>query len=564
MSLPQQSIHSDLYPVSFTDNDWAQILNNNQEAQDLLSTAIAQHEQYREEDPMKRKGIISQMHQASQRKVTDGESAPRQGSEGDNSSDEGHSPGEGKPAPKKAGRKPLTTEPTNKRKAQNRAAQRAFRDRKERYVKSLEERIKELEEQNPSKTDAKLAEENMNLKVLVQKLETENYFLKEQSFTFDFPISQPGLYNVTKAQRDTLISSTDKAGGQSSSDPESSTSSPASQTLDNKSNSSTPVTTTVQSKSFASANLAKPLTFDQLPWSPPSSVGDSVPNSPHDNDMATPEQDTVAQQPSYPDNAGVVPRVGNSSPEKVALFSSLLDGTGNTYAIGSSGNLESQNNSAFASFSTMSSLGQPSTQTLVSNNPSSPSTLTSLSDHHPTPTLEELVNVPLVTSTNDSILNFTPTTTGVSVTSLTYEQTQSLFTDFRDPSDPHNFFASFEDPVEPAFPNDAMGELFNNQLLDYTNAFANVASTPSREESQGFFSEVAEANADHTLLPLEENEKAIPCPLAWQELAKHPKFDDVDIDDLCVELKKKAKCSGHGPVIPVTEVDKLLNKLDQE
>lgn len=31
-------------------------------------------------------------------------------------SDEGHSPGEGKPAPKKAGRKPLTTEPTNKRK----------------------------------------------------------------------------------------------------------------------------------------------------------------------------------------------------------------------------------------------------------------------------------------------------------------------------------------------------------------------------------------------------------------------------------------------------------------
>ncbi|KAG0248023.1 DNA-binding transcription factor yap1 [Mortierella polycephala] len=564
MSLPQQPIQSDLYPVSFTDNDWAQILNNNQEAQDLLSTAIAQHEQYKEEDPMKRKGIISQMHQASQRKITDGESALRQGSEGDNSSDEGHSPGEGKPAPKKAGRKPLTTEPTNKRKAQNRAAQRAFRDRKERYVKSLEERIKELEEQNPSKTDVKLAEENLNLKVLVQKLETENYFLKEQSFTFDFPISQPGLYNVAKAQRDELISSTDNAGGQSSSDPESSTSSPPSQTLDSESSSSTPAATTVQSKPFASANVAKPLTFGQLPWSPPSSVGDSVPNSPHDNDMTTPEQDTVAPQPSYPDNAGVVPRARNGSPEEIALFSSLLDGTGNTYAIGSSLNLESQNNSSLAPFNTMHSLGQPSAQTLVSSNPSPASTLTALSDHSPTPTLEGLVNVPLVTSANNSILDFTPTTTGVSVPPLTYEQTQALFTDFRDPSDPHSFFASFEDPVEPAFPNDAMGELFNNQLLDYTNAFANVASTPSREESQEFFGEVAKANAGYMLLPLEENEKAIPCPLAWQKLAKHPKFDDLDIDDLCVELKKKAKCSGHGPVIPMAEMDRLMNKLDQE
>lgn len=50
------------YSASLTDNDWSHILQNNLEAQDLLSTAIAHHEQYREDDPMKRKGAISQAH----------------------------------------------------------------------------------------------------------------------------------------------------------------------------------------------------------------------------------------------------------------------------------------------------------------------------------------------------------------------------------------------------------------------------------------------------------------------------------------------------------------------
>jgi AP-1-like factor len=66
MSLQQQQ--SDVYPVVLNDNDWQQILNSNREAQDLLSKAIAHHEQYREEDPMKRKGVISESHQHQQGK----------------------------------------------------------------------------------------------------------------------------------------------------------------------------------------------------------------------------------------------------------------------------------------------------------------------------------------------------------------------------------------------------------------------------------------------------------------------------------------------------------------
>ncbi|CAI4217724.1 unnamed protein product [Parascedosporium putredinis] len=54
--------------------------------------------------------------------------------------------------PKKPGRKPLTSEPTSKRKAQNRAAQRAFRERKEKHLKDLETKVEELEKKSETAT----------------------------------------------------------------------------------------------------------------------------------------------------------------------------------------------------------------------------------------------------------------------------------------------------------------------------------------------------------------------------------------------------------------------------
>lgn len=48
MSLQQQPLGA--YPGALSDNDWATLLRDNQEAQDLLSNAIAHHEHYRAED----------------------------------------------------------------------------------------------------------------------------------------------------------------------------------------------------------------------------------------------------------------------------------------------------------------------------------------------------------------------------------------------------------------------------------------------------------------------------------------------------------------------------------
>ncbi|KAJ1807326.1 DNA-binding transcription factor yap1, partial [Coemansia sp. RSA 2598] len=81
---------------------------------------------------------------------------------------------------KRAGRKPITTEASSKRTAQNRAAQRAFRERKQQYLKGLEERIQELTERQE-----RTERENRQLRNCVDKLKKENVSLKSGSFTYE-------------------------------------------------------------------------------------------------------------------------------------------------------------------------------------------------------------------------------------------------------------------------------------------------------------------------------------------------------------------------------------------
>jgi len=36
-------------------------------------------------------------------------------------------------------------------------------------------------------------------------------------------------------------------------------------------------------------------------------------------------------------------------------------------------------------------------------------------------------------------------------------------------------------------------------------------------------------------------EEAITCPQLWEQVKNHPQFDDIDIDQLCAEMRSKAK-----------------------
>ncbi|TBU54001.1 hypothetical protein BD310DRAFT_829022 [Dichomitus squalens] len=66
-----------------------------------------------------------------------------------------------------------------KRKEQNRAAQRAFRERKEKHVRDLEDKVAALEAKNQL-----TEQENENLRDLLTRLQSENMMLKQAAFTF--------------------------------------------------------------------------------------------------------------------------------------------------------------------------------------------------------------------------------------------------------------------------------------------------------------------------------------------------------------------------------------------
>ncbi|KAI0035273.1 hypothetical protein K488DRAFT_83235 [Vararia minispora EC-137] len=69
-----------------------------------------------------------------------------------------------------------------KRKEQNRAAQRAFRERKEKHVRDLEEQVAALQAKNDASET-----ENQHLRELLKRLQDENVLLKQAQFTFTVP-----------------------------------------------------------------------------------------------------------------------------------------------------------------------------------------------------------------------------------------------------------------------------------------------------------------------------------------------------------------------------------------
>ncbi|KAG0196460.1 hypothetical protein BGX28_010087 [Mortierella sp. GBA30] len=91
---------------------------------------------------------------------------------------------------KKPGRKPNPASPAV-RKEQNRAAQRAFRDRKERHLQQLENMIKELKDTHHH-ASVRFQRESQQLKSIIESLQSENYYLREVVFSFESALGKTG------------------------------------------------------------------------------------------------------------------------------------------------------------------------------------------------------------------------------------------------------------------------------------------------------------------------------------------------------------------------------------
>ncbi|KAL2010495.1 hypothetical protein VTN00DRAFT_6302 [Thermoascus crustaceus] len=119
----------------------------------------------------------------------------------------------------KPGRKPATDTPPTKRKAQNRAAQRAFRERRAARVGELEEQIKKIEEENESR-QAAFKEQISNLSREVEQCRNEISWWRDRCHSLEkevaversakealvkeFRSSAPDNNNSNSAQSDTV------------------------------------------------------------------------------------------------------------------------------------------------------------------------------------------------------------------------------------------------------------------------------------------------------------------------------------------------------------------------
>lgn len=99
----------------------------------------------------------------------------------------------------------MPSDPKLKRKAQNRAAQRAFRERKEQFVNELQDQMRELQEAK-EKREKELFAENARLKRENEKLKEENYLLKDAKFTFKYPSNGKDQEKADKSTPNSLVS----------------------------------------------------------------------------------------------------------------------------------------------------------------------------------------------------------------------------------------------------------------------------------------------------------------------------------------------------------------------
>ncbi|CAK7566426.1 MAG: DNA-binding transcription factor yap1 [Sporothrix epigloea] len=439
--------------------------------------------------------------------------------------------------PKKPGRKPITTDSTSKRKAQNRAAQRAFRERKEKHLKDLEDKVAELE-----KVSETANSENSVLRAQIEKMTTElndykkrmelmsksrsSYLhgggrhvfgnpvinnINDVNFQFEFP-----KFGQLPGPTPTPITpSTTKSNNSIRETLSSFQRGPSHETL----NTPSPV------------ELTSPNTSATRNTDSPVEPVNSLRNSAIKDDLSsfsnvfTPTLTNISNSRSSMDS-GSTSSPSASSHTTAALSSSC----------GTSPESYKQSPTGFKPVDTMATIGEEQLAMFADTN---------------------LQGVSQFASTDFNDMSWLAGQTN-------FEFNPTLFGDYREPQD--NILAS--GGLDDSFFNDALE-------VDFTTPF-NMAPSPIVTTSAKSNSLIAQIDAAKegefasSSIAAQAPPAADPrltCNKIWERLQNCPKVQngDFDLDGLCADLQKKAKCSGSGPVVDEKVFEFVMNKyLDKE
>lgn len=467
----------------------------------------------------------------------------------------------------KPGRKPLDDEAKNKRTAQNRAAQRAFRERKERKMKELEDKVHDLEQMN-------------------QQSAVESEFLRSQLMTLINELKKYRPANANDSQVLAYLSKNDTASGSSGAEDS------MKKKMDftfafpwkNKNNSGeqfpSPGSSSSNSVPSTKKNMSGPSpgTVD--------SVSDQNNNTPNSTSTTSGWMDNVfysddAQKlPQFPGTSSISDPLAQDSvlfsnhfnfdeefDEQVSEFCSKMNEacgtkecpipkqtpkqtpkptpTDLTNTWDSRGAVKSPNVELDGEMDAESNNNKNSV-------PSSSTSITSSCFSN-----EKNNNVLNSNSVNDFIIEDSVDTQQLKNTekidampfldtSLAFptENDQSLI--FRDNQD-SNLFAEFLDEKDT---NDANND-FEDNLINEEPLFAGGAVAIGEDANN--------IDDSSSIVPARDG-KLLKCSEIWDRITSHPKYTSIDIDGLCVELMAKAKCSEKGVVLQAEHVQRALEK----
>ncbi|KAL2162014.1 hypothetical protein VTH06DRAFT_7799 [Thermothelomyces fergusii] len=443
------------------------------------------------------------------------ESGDAESSEKRSHPDDGENPGakrresEEKVA-KKPGRKPLTTEPSSKRKAQNRAAQRAFRERKEKHLKDLENKVQELE-----KLSEAANHENEALRAQVEKLTHElneykkrlsaltgnralpqgvaqhfgNLFLNnlnDVNFQFEFP----KFGNLPGAPTD---------------------------------NAKKPSATSPERPKQSSADHRSPSANSQDGVSP----GNSSTYSQVGLDAQTKQDLADASSALYHSPASSDKRTAGSSASTDTHYN--LGGATAT----SSPSASSSSNGGGPSSSCGTS-PEPSTQSPTASKPvDAPGTI----EERPSLNGQSQDLGHFVNTGADDFSNWLPQSD--------FQFDPQQFGGYRDSQDLLTFDDSF----------------FNEAVeIDFFTPYNMPISSPALPKKDLIAQIDAAKESDEP--PAKTGPQLLKCSEVWEKIQNCTMIQgsDFDLDGLCADLQKKAKCDGSGPVVSQEDFQDALNK----
>ncbi|KAJ5260315.1 hypothetical protein N7505_009696 [Penicillium chrysogenum] len=444
---------------------------------------------------------------------------------------------------KKPGRKPLTSEPTTKRKAQNRAAQRAFRERKERHLKDLEDSVERLQ-----KTSDMANQENGLLRAQVERLQVE---LREYRKRLSWMASGSG--NAISAMSSNSIPSAHSKGAYG-----------------------------LQNNEFL-FDFPK---FGDLPG------GHLFNGQANKNDQSKPNS-IIPQAP------GVLGRDSLNTPSSRSNSLSQSNkskstGTSNNAASAKAtypGSKSSANDNSTSENSPSSSSDSHQSQMLSSNGTSPEPSLNSPPDRqyrelgpgdscggHVTTDGEKSFceqlgmacgnirnPIPAVRSTSQSVSSGQPTPVDGPAEGV---DSQDLGIDWLAHQNGGQFdpvlFGDWREPQEAVLSQD-FGSFFNEAfpLPDLGSPSHNLSEVATdAAPKKNLVGQIDNKLEEDEVVPGEDQSQMLSCTKIWDRLQSMERFrnGEIDVDNLCSELRTKARCSEGGVVVNQNDVDDIMGR----